>query len=371
MKKIRIMHIVQSPGGVERFIKSFLKYIDKDKYENILVCSHDYLCNDYVDLADEFENVNMIRNLSFFTDVRAIVQMRKLIKKYHPDIVFCHSSKAGAIGRIANIGMKNKCIYNAHGWAFNMKNTKKKAFLYAIIERVLSYLCDKIICISEAEKISALSHKICTNSKLEVIENGIDFEQYKGSDINKCMLGIPNDAYVIGNVGRLCEQKASDVFVKAAKIIKQQIPHAYFLMVGDGESRMQIENMIYEYNLQEYFTITGWVDNPMAYIKNFDVATLLSRWEGFGLVLPEYMLAQKPIVATRVDAIPFIIEDGMNGTLVSMDNYKEVAEAVIEIYKNIEKTEKYKKNGFDIVRSRFNVETMVLQYEKLFQKILE
>lgn len=364
------MHIVQSPGGVERFIKAFLKYIDKDQYENILVCSNDYLCNNYTNLVDGFEHVNMIRNLRFSTDVKAIVHVRKLIKQYHPDIVFCHSSKAGAIGRIADIGINNKCIYNAHGWAFNMRSAKKKAFFYAIIEQVLSHLCNKIVCISEAEKISALNRKICTSGKMEVIENGIDFEQYQDLNMNKRMLGIPNDAYVIGNVGRLSEQKATDIFVKAANIIKQQIPQAYFMLVGDGENRTQIEKMIYDYNLQNCFTITGWIDNPMEYINNFDVATLLSRWEGFGLVLPEYMLAQKPIVATRVDAIPFIIEDGVNGTLVSMDNYKEVAKAIIELHKNIGKADKYRKNGFEIVKSRFNVEAMVNRYEKLFQKLL-
>lgn len=66
-------------------------------------------------------------------------------------------------------------------------------------------------------------------------------------------------------------------------------------------------------DLEDSLLITGWVDSPLDYVELFDVALLLSRWEGFGLALPEYMMAGKPIVASKVDAIPDIIEDHVNG----------------------------------------------------------
>ena len=154
-----------------------------------------------------------------------------MIKHYKPEIVYCHSSKAGAIGRMANFGIKNKLIYNAHGWSFNIKGaSSKKIKAYELIERILAPMADKIVCISEFEKKSALEHKICKTKKLIVINNGIDFDEYKNVKIkSRLELGIPEDAFVVGTIGRLTKQKAPDIFIKMAAIVKKHIPEAFLL----------------------------------------------------------------------------------------------------------------------------------------------
>lgn len=369
--KIKILHVIQSPGGVERYIQSFLKYIDHEKFYNILVCSNDYKKEKYIDLADEFENVDMVRKISLAKDFLAIIKVRKLINKYKPDIVFCHSSKAGAIGRIADVGIANKCIYNPHGWAFNMGHSKIKKIIYAQIEKMLAPLSDLIICISDFEQKSAVEHHICKKEKTLVIYNGIDFEEYENNknDISRKMLGISEEAVVIGFTGRLTEQKAPDVFVRAAAIIKKKIPTAFFLIVGDGELRKNIENEFEKVGLENDYKITGWVSNPMNYILLFDIATLLSRWEGFGLVLAEYMLAEKPIVATNVDAIGSIVIDNVNGELVDKDDYQSIASQIIRLYYNQEKKKKYVTMGKKIVYERYNIEKTIKNYMKVFEKI--
>ena len=178
MKKIRILHVAQAAGGVDRYIRMLLKYLDKEKFENILVCSQDFHEEDYRGLADFFEQVEMTRAIGS-NDLKAIRKVRKLLKKYTPDIVYAHSSKAGAIARIADLGLKNYLIYNPHGWAFNMKCSETKRRLYTMIERVEAPFCDKIVCISDAEKQSALEKKICRDEKLQVIFNGVDIEAYE------------------------------------------------------------------------------------------------------------------------------------------------------------------------------------------------
>ena len=159
-KKIKILHVAQAAGGVDRYLRTLLKYLDKDKFENIVVLSQDIKKEDYKDIADTFISIKMERAIGKH-DIEAIKQLRKLIKKYAPDIVYAHSSKAGAIARVANIGMKNYCIYNPHGWAFNMQVSKKKQSLYTFIEKVEAPFCNKIVCISNAEKKSALDKYIC------------------------------------------------------------------------------------------------------------------------------------------------------------------------------------------------------------------
>ena len=246
-----------------------------------------------MNLVDAFENVDMIRSIDPKSDLNAIKAIRKLLKKYKPDIVYCHSSKAGALGRIANMGLKNKCVYNPHGWAFNMRGNKLKKLIYVGIEKVLAPFCSTIICISGAEKRSALKYRICGKKKLKVIYNGIDFDEYNMDyHMNtRELLEIPEDAFVVGMVGRLAEQKAPDVFVKAAKRIKEKIPKAFFLIVGDGPDWDEVQQEVEDNKLTDSFILAGWTRRPMEYFKNLDIAVLISRWEGFGLNHYERMVS--------------------------------------------------------------------------------
>lgn len=110
-KKIKILHVAQAAGGVDRYIRMLLKYLDKEKFENILVCSQDFNREDYDGLVDSFEQIEMNRAIGV-SDLNSIKEVRRLIKKYNPDIVYAHSSKAGAIARVADIGLKNHCVYS-------------------------------------------------------------------------------------------------------------------------------------------------------------------------------------------------------------------------------------------------------------------
>lgn len=363
------MHIAQCAGGVEKYILMLLNNMDKEKYENIIVASYDYNEGNYKKIVDIFEYVDMCREINFVTDIKSIISIRKLIKKYQPDVVYMHSSKAGAIGRIANIGLSNVSLYNPHGWSFNMDCSNIKVNIYKYIEKILSLFCTKIIAISNFEKDSALKYKICKKEKINVIFNGVDIDEYYNKkdmySIDKKELGIPDNAYVFGCVGRISKQKAPDIFIKFASLIKSEIPNSFFIMVGDGEERSSIEQMIKDYKLEDRVLITGWIDEPMKYIKLFDQALLLSRWEGFGLVLTEYMLAQKPIIATNTNAIPDLINDGESGILVKVDDPKGVFDAAMNIYNNPEYAKFIAKNGLQNVKQRFDIKRVVYETDKI------
>lgn len=371
--KIRILHVAQAAGGVDRYIRMLLKYLDKEKFENILVCSQDFHEEDYRDLVDSFEQVEMTRAIGS-SDLKAIKEVRALIKKNNPDIVYAHSSKAGAITRVADIGLKNHCIYNPHGWAFNMRCSAKKKAMYTAIEKIAAPFCDKIICISDAEKQSALDKKICKEDKLQVIFNGVDIEAYENEvhgAVKRKDLNIPEDAFVVGMVGRISPQKAPDVFVKMAKHVKDEVPNAHFIIVGNGNQEDEIRKYAEDNDFSNSLHITGWVDNPMSYVELFDVACLLSRWEGFGLALPEYMMAGKPIVASRVDAIPNIIRNGENGLLVEVDDDIGTSKAVLRILREDGLRKKIVAQGLEDVHNRFNARRVSEEHSKLFNKEMD
>ena len=371
MGKIKILHVAQAAGGVDRYIRMLLKYLDKEKFENILVCSQDFHREDYDTLVDYFEQIDMTRSIGIH-DLKSIGEVRKLIKQYDPDIVYAHSSKSGAITRVADIGLRNHCVYNPHGWAFNMRCSKKRKQIYTAIEKVAAPFCDKIICISDAEKQSALEKNICKEEKLQVIFNGVDIETYEKEahgKIKRSDLNIPEDAFVVGMVGRISPQKAPDIFIQMAKLVKDKVPNSHFIIVGNGNQESEIRKYAKDNELSDCLHITGWVDNPMSYVELFDVACLLSRWEGFGLALPEYMMAGKPIVASKVDAIPNIIRNGENGLLVSVDDVANASAAVLRIYSENGLKETLVAQELKDVHIRFDVRRVSEEHEKLFESI--
>lgn len=373
MKKIRLFHVVQCAGGVDCYLRMLLAHMDKNRFMQILICSPDYSEDKYQGLVEEFIQIEMCNSLSFVKDTKAIRKVRELIKHFRPDIIYCHSSKAGGIGRIANIGTSLPVIYNPHGWAFNMKGAKLKSFVYLWIERLLSPLTTYYITISNYEKLSAIQNHVAKADKMKVIFNGIDMEavdkEAESSIVSRASLNIPDSAYLIGMVGRISRQKAPDVFVRAAAVLKDILPDAYFMIVGDGEQRADIEQLIRNEGLEGRVMITGWVDNPIAYACLFDQALLLSRWEGFGLVLAEYMKLEKPIVATNVDAIPDLVTDYENGLLVEADNVDQTIEAVCKLYNDNVLREKVIKNGLMRVNAFFNVSRVANEHERLIVKL--
>lgn len=374
-KKMKIVHIAQANGGVEVYLKMFFKYINKDKYDNYLILSEQYRKSKiyFEKLGVKVFIVDMKREISVGKDFESMIKIYKVLKGIKPDIVYTHSSKAGGLGRIPSklVGAKN--IYNPHGWAFDMNVSNKKRIIFKYVEKILGYFTNHVIAISEYEKEVAINEKIINKNKISVVENAIDLEKFNTSYNSKELLDELSwsEAYiVIGMIARISEQKSPHTFLDIAIKLLKKYPECRFLIVGDGDQREEIECRIKNNNLQDKFYITGWVENPYKYLDIFDVALLTSKWEGFGLVIPEYMAAGKPVVASNVGGISNIIEDGINGFIVDnldVDKFVEIIEKIInnEIIKcNLINC------GLETVKNKYDFKRNIVEHEIIFNKYL-
>lgn len=244
---------------------------------------------------------------------------------------------------------------------------KNKAFL--LMEKILAQFTDRIVCISDAERESAIYNNVCRGDKLELIPNGIDIDAVRTVvPIKRSELGIADDAFVVGMIGRLSAQKAPDVFIRAAEIIHKEIPNSAFIIVGDGEQREEIESYAKGHGLK--LVVTGWTDEPYRYLKAFDVAMLLSRWEGFGLAIVEYMAAEKNVVATRIDAIPTLIEDGVDGLLVDVDNPQEAASKVQWLCHHPKEAAAMRAKALQKVYEKYDINRVINQHINMFKELV-
>lgn len=245
---------------------------------------------------------------------------------------------------------------------------KLKSLVYLLLEKFLSTFTDKIVCISEAEKNSALDRCISKSDKLELIPNGIDVSAVINAESKtRSELGIDETALVVGMIGRLSPQKAPDVFIRAAKLIHDFFPNSAFVIVGDGPEVQDITKFAIDNGLK--LIVTGWTDSPYSYLKIFDIALLLSRWEGFGLAIVEYMAAEKNVIATRIDAIPTLITDGEDGLLVEVDNPKDVCDKVIWLINHPQDAQKMRTKALDKVLSYYDISRVVEQHINMFNTL--
>ncbi len=368
-KRIKIMFVAQAyPGGVPVYIEELVKHLDKVKFDCILVCSQAYEEERFAPYFSAIEKVGMERSISVSKILKPAWETRKLIKKYKPDVVYCNSSIAGAVGRLAAIGCGAKVLYNAHSWAFNMRISNKKTLFYRWIEKFFALFTDTIICVSNYEKTSALQNHICKPKKLQVILNGVDIEQIEkriaNSKLTRVSLKIPENAYVVGMVGRISEQKAPDIFVKAARKVKDVVPNAFFMIVGDGPDQEEIEKMISDLDLKDSFLITGWTKQAIEYLALFDVAVLCSRWEGLPLVIPEYFSAKKPVVCTRIDAVDDLIKNNENGFVVDIDDADNLAASIVNLANDNCLRETFVQNAYKKVIGKFNLTNECAEFIK-------
>lgn len=372
-EKIKIIHVAQANGGVERYLKMFFKY-SKNQYENYLIAS-----NQYESSKAEFEKlgvkvffVDMIREINFIKDIKAMYDIYKIINLIKPNFVYSHSSKAGGLARIPARIVGSMNIYNPHGWAFDMNLSYKKKRVYILIEKMLALITNKIIAISPYEEKVALENKIAKPSKIAIIENGIDLEYDKrNKEVVLKEIGWSESDIVIGMVARISEQKSPKTFVGIAEKISNIIPNSKFIIVGNGDQRNDIEKLIKEKNLQDSFYITGWIDNPQDYIQIFNFALLTSKWEGFGLVIPEYMVAKKVVIASNIGGISYIIQDRKTGFLVEDLKIEKFIDRIIELFENSNLKKKIESEAYNLAINKYDFKRVIYEHNLIFESIVE
>lgn len=370
---MKIAHIAECAGGVERYLQMLIPLLKEKGVEQCIICSQNYTKSSFEGIVDEFYQIEMYQSFSPVVVGKTIWRIRQIIKKEKPDIIYCHSSFGGTLGRLASIGLGAKVVYNPHGWSFNDQHVSViKRKIYAFIEKCLSPLTDIYVAISQFEKENALRFSITKANKIVVIKNGLEIQKYfNRTKRDRKQLNIPEEACVIGMVGRLTVGKSPDIFVKMADILKERIPNAFFIIVGDGEERGTIEKLVKQYSLQDRFMITGWVDNVYDYEDSFDYAVLLTKWEGFGLAVAEYMLCKKPLVSTRVGGIPDIVKDGYNGLLIDLINEQTAADVVMRLYNDKELASKLVNNAYEYVINELDINKTANEHFKLFTNMLK
>lgn len=323
---MKIIYIAETiGGGVRKHLSLLLDHLS-DKYEIVVI--HGKRVDEvftkekelYQKEGIKFYQLNYFcRELNLIKDIKAGIAIRKIIKEENPEIVHCHSSKAGILGRFSAklMGVK-KIFYTPHGYAFQSQEFSiVQRRLFATLERFFSrYLTTKTFNVSNGEMYEALKRKIDKEDKFEVIYNGLPDIEYPSNERLRQLLMLPEDSIIIGNCARITSQKNPEYFIKLAKEVVKENANIHFVWIGSGKT-----TDIEKYNsIHQNIHFMGFRDDSEFLMKDFDVFLTTSNYEGLPYSLVESIRAGVPIIATDVVGNNEVVIPEVTGFLIGMNN---------------------------------------------------
>lgn len=184
-------------------------------------------------------------------------------------------------------------------------------------------------------------------------------------------LGIPEDAFVVGNVGYLVPHKDHANLLDAASIVSREVSDLRVVIVGSGPLRSDIEAKAQELGLTDRLVLTGFRNDIPELIKMFDLFALSSSEEGICSTLFEVMACKTPIVATNAAGVSEAVRDGETGIVVPIKNPEALAEGMREMINNPELSEEYAQAGFERVTNHFTIEQLTERTLKVYENMFE
>ncbi|WP_203248020.1 glycosyltransferase family 4 protein [Sporosarcina beigongshangi] len=317
MKIVQVITRMDTIGGAQLHVRD-LSIALMEKGHSVYVVT-----GGNVTLYKELDTIHchsLIRNLHVFADIKAFVEVRRVIKNIQPDVIATHSSKAGVIGRLAGWSLRIPTIFTAHGWSFTEGVEGKKKKVYRIIERWMGRLTKGVITVSEYDKQLAVTHKILPRDKLLMIHNGVH-EIVRSNDSKQ-----PRNRLTMVMVARFAPPKQQLELLKA--LTKLQQFEWEMLFAGEGPTLKEAQCFVDREELHDRVRFLGNRHDITAILQRSDIFLLLSDWEGLPLSVLEAMQCGLPIVASDVGGVPEAVKASVNGYLIPPKNEDELVRAL-------------------------------------------
>jgi len=365
-RKIRVLHVIPNfgTGGAERLVLDLMEETDHEKFEVAAVSL-------YAETGTVIEDEIHEKGLRVFyldkhkgLDLTMIPKLEKVFKHYKPDVVHTHLYVLRYTLLPSILCRVPVCVHTIHNIA-----QKEVEWVGKLIHEVC-FRFAHVVPVSISKEV-ATSVRQVYGAKVwtPVIYNGVKtalFSSYSGLDQTK-----NREETIILHVGRFSPQKNHRLLLEAFSIASAECPKLKLWLVGDGELRPSIEEMVQKLGLGDRIRFLGTRSDIPKLMACCDIFVLSSKWEGFGLVIAEAMAAGKPVVATSVDGVPELVENGLTGLLVPPDDANALAEALLLLAKEPELRQVMGQNGQKKAIDCFDISRTAREYEALYCRLLE
>jgi glycosyltransferase involved in cell wall biosynthesis len=319
---IRVLHVVtrMNTGGVAVLIGNLMRNYDASAFEFKLaagVCDtseEDYLQAVARDIP-AVKIASLQRAISLRKDVAAFFEIVKVIRKFKPDVIHTHTSKAGLLGRLAAIVTypKAKRVHTYHGHLLDGYFSKFKTHLLILCEAVLAKRTHRLIAMGNQVKRDLLHARVGKDEQFSVLFPGLVEVQEIAKERAREDLGLEADAIYCLFIGRLTQIKRPDRLLDVVAELKRRNVAVSFLIVGDGELSENVESRIANEKLPA--KMLGWQKDTAAVYSAADILLLCSDNEAVSLALIEGSQYSLPLVSTNVGSVSDVVISGSTGLL--------------------------------------------------------
>ncbi|MDP6421766.1 MAG: glycosyltransferase family 4 protein [SAR202 cluster bacterium] len=368
-------------GGPARHVILLTAKLDADAYSTLLVTGRAAPTEGTMrSFSEEFGvepqlMVGLGRKISPWRDLLVLIRLYRLCVRYRPHVVHTHTAKAGVVGRLAAyLAGVPVIVHTYHGHIFHGYFSPAKTWVFLAIERWLGRFTHRLVTVSEAVRRDLLRLEICKPDRVVVIPLGLQLEPLLSCERRRgelrSELGLGEDTPLVGIIARLVPIKAHEVFLDAAARVAAREPLSRFLLVGDGERRGELEALVDRLGLRERVQFLGWREDLDRVLADLDIVALSSRNEGSPVCLIEAMAAARSVVATRAGGVGDVVEDGVTGCLVEVDNAQQMAQSILALLGDPKRRAKMGQAGRRRVYPGFSSQRLVDDIDRLYRELL-
>jgi glycosyltransferase involved in cell wall biosynthesis len=315
----------------------------------------------------------LTRSINPLKDLIALRQLVIRFRRERPDIVHTHTSKAGALGRLAaRIAHVPVVVHTPHGHVFYGHFGRLASWLFLQVERLLAKRTTWMIALTEAERDEHLVRGVGRADRFSVVPSGIDLARFReaGGRVRRRPAGFdcPPDAIVVGSIGWLTPVKGHRVLLEAAASLRREWPRLHLVIIGGGPLWDKLARLAHGRGIAETVRFLGARTDVPDCLAGMDIYVQPSLNEGMGRALIEAMAAGRPVVASCVGGIPAVVQDRKTGLLVPPNDPAALARAIDELLRKPDWAKELGTAAQAAIGERFSEEAMVRAVEAVYEQ---
>lgn len=331
-------------GGPAHHVSLLSGWQDPERYETLLVVGRPAAAEGSFDNLARQRGARMLTlstlgpEIEPLRDLRALLGLLRIARRFRPDIVHTHTAKAGFLGRAAALVSHRPrpiIVHTFHGHVLEAYFGRLKSKAFRHLERMLARRSDRLVAVSEATANDLVRLGVAERSKIEVLPLGLDLRALEDCTPEfglpfRRELGLGVEDLLVVSVGRLVPVKRLDILLRAVALAGKSGFGGHLAVVGDGRDRPQLEALASELQLCERVTFTGFRTDLPRILSAADLVALTSDNEGTPVSLIEAAAAGVPALATAVGGVPEVVSEEA-GVLVAAGDAGAVADALLRL----------------------------------------